>query len=248
MRQSIAAILTAALLLTVLGSGCSAVREPEITTTTTTTVPSTTPVAEPKEEDPRAEIDPLYKEIIEKYRAAAEDKLSESELLEQDLSPMLTLCYDDDPLESIGWLVTDLDGNSSNELVLGSILGEESALHLLFAVYTIYGGQRKEIFVSQYRDRLYSCTGRMFLETGSGGAANSLWMKFGLDGTGFAFIDGVYTDGFDDGEVRWYRATSDTATADEGISISEVEAMDLVEQMEASTTGLSLVPLSEYKA
>ncbi len=246
MRRSIAATLLAAVLLTVLFSGCSAVREPEITTTATTTVSTTAPKAEPKEES-ASEIDPLYREIIERYRNAAEQQPDDADLLEQDLSPMLSLCYGEDALENIGWLVTDLDGNSSNELVLGTILGEESALHLLFAVYTIYGGQRKEIFVSQYRDRLYSCTGRMFLETGSGGAANSLWMKYGLDGTGFAFIDGVYTDGFEDGEVQWYRATSDTATAEEGVSISEAEAMDLVEQMEGSTTGLGLIPLREYK-
>ena len=98
---------------------------------------------------------------------------------ESGLNPLVA-DVGDTPLETIGYLVDDLDGNGSPELVIGTISDDDFFRAMILDLYTFPEGLVENsdgsvlLFRSRERDRLYSGGDRIFAHVGSSGAADSI--------------------------------------------------------------------------
>lgn len=86
--------------------------------------PASTEVSIPETTDPQedtaAEIPAAYAELLDTYITALNEKWDGNALLAQGLNLIALDLYDGAPLDNIGYTVKDLDGNGTDELVIGT--------------------------------------------------------------------------------------------------------------------------------
>ncbi len=116
-----------------------------------------------------------YGVLLGEYYTAAAEEWDFAKLMEKDYNYLLTYCYDDDgALQNIGYAFTDLDGDGTQELLIGALGGEEFVAKMIFELYTMdRDGVAQEVFGSTERDRYYYAGGALFANTGSGSAFDS---------------------------------------------------------------------------
>ena len=131
-------------------------------------------------------VDELIGSLLTAYVTAINAGADRSAMEENGLNA-LAADVGDTPLETIGYLVDDLDGNGSPELVIGTI-SDNNFLHaLILDLYTFpedtleNSDGRVLLFRSRERDRLYSGSDRIFAHVGSSGAADSIDEAFILE-------------------------------------------------------------------
>jgi len=104
----------------------------------------------------------------------------------------LSLLLRDIPPETVGYTVTDLDGDGTQELIVGTLSGDAFYGKLIIGLYTLDArGQPVEVFGSMERDRLYYAGGAAFARVGSSGAGDSLDITVNLEGKTLAERNGV---------------------------------------------------------
>ena len=117
----------------------------------------------------------IYEPVIQSYIEAASSRLGVEELLARDLNYMIKDNYGDDPLNSVGYLIEDLDGDGTPELLIGCINGDIYYNQIILEMYSIREGEYFKVFSSGERDRYYLCQNGTIAEEGSSGAADSLY-------------------------------------------------------------------------
>ena len=126
--------------------------------------------------------DGLYEEIVEKYVSAIQNGDDRQSMRDNDLND-LAADVGDAPLDTVGWLIDDLDGNGVPELVIGTISDNDFLGKLILDLYTLDDTEMpKLLFRSGERDRLYSVGDRIFANVGSNGANDSVNKAFILEG------------------------------------------------------------------
>jgi len=117
-----------------------------------------------------------YAELLARYAEAINGQWGGEDLSNNGMSIMLWNCYGGMPLENIGYLVDDLDGDGRQELAIGvtEVFIDEFYSKLVFDLYTLApDGSAQQLFSSIERDRYYYAGGSRFAHTGSSGAAES---------------------------------------------------------------------------
>ena len=127
--------------------------------------------------DSAADVPAVYEAILSKYAEALRGQWNGGELMEHDLDYMIADCYGADPFETIGYLVSDIDGDGIQELMIGttSAVTDDFYGKLVFELYTIDdAGNPIRVFQSSERDRYYYVGDAQFANVGSSSAAESL--------------------------------------------------------------------------
>ena len=97
-----------------------------------------------------------------------------------------------EPLEDIGYVVTDLDEDGTEELVIGSLKDDDFYGKLIFSLYTLdEKGVPWLLFDSTERNRYYYAGGFCFANLGSSGWNSSFVTTLKLEG--HEMIDMTYT-------------------------------------------------------
>lgn len=120
--------------------------------------------------------EPMYSEVLTTYSSALAEEWKGSTLIEKGFDPLLADCYGDMPLENIGYLISDLDNDGIQELVIGTTERVQDAFYgkLILALYTQdAGGKSIPVFRSAERDRYYYAGSNRFAHLGSSGADDS---------------------------------------------------------------------------
>ncbi len=111
-----------------------------------------------------------YEEILTQYRTALEEGWNGQQLTDAGLNIMI---WDVEP-DEVGYAVDDIDVDGTQELIIGTINGDEFYKALIFTLYTLDDeGNAVQIFDSMERDRYYYAGGVRFINIGSSGADNS---------------------------------------------------------------------------
>ena len=122
-----------------------------------------------------------YAGILEQYASALKNGDDRQTMRDNDLND-LAADLGDTPLETLGYLVDDLDGNGVRELVIGTISDNDFLHALILDLYTLdESGAPRLLFRSRERDRLYSVGDRIFANFGSSGANDSVNRAFILE-------------------------------------------------------------------
>lgn len=125
-----------------------------------------------------------YEAVLAKYRRALEEKWDPGRLMSEDISILLSYCYEGSPLHNVGFCLLDMDGNGTEELLLGEIAGDEFVDGMLFDVYSLADETLIHLVSGSERDRYYlmeeEAGGYHIANEASAGAGHSGWFYANL--------------------------------------------------------------------
>ena len=183
MKKLFSILLILALCLTAF-TACGGKTEPSPVPTAAPTVePALEPAAEPTVEataEPAtapSEADPIaaYADVFATYTTLLTEGWGGEELMAHDLPLLIMYCVGDAPFDNIGYLLLDVDGDGTQELLTGTMASDEFYAPIVFEMYTLNPeGSVVRVFSSQERARYYLCEDNSFLFEGANSAADSV--------------------------------------------------------------------------
>lgn len=174
MKKLFSILLILTLFLTAF-TACGGKAEPDpVPTAAPTAVPTAEPAAEPSapsEADPFA----AYADVFATYTTLLSEGWGGEELMAHDLPLPIMYCVGDAPFDNIGYLLLDVDGDGTQELLTGTLISDEFYAPIVFEMYTLTPeGSVVRVFSSQERARYYLCEDNSFLFEGANSAADSV--------------------------------------------------------------------------
>lgn len=114
-------------------------------------------------------VDEAYAVVIGAYYTAFAEQWDSAELMDAGLNYLAAECYGDNPLENLGYAMTDLDGDGTEELLIG-MRGEDKFYEkLILDLYTLdEAGVHTLVFDSSERNRYYYAGENRFANLGAG--------------------------------------------------------------------------------
>lgn len=174
MKKLFSILLILTLCLTAF-TACGGKAEPDpVPTAAPTAVPTAEPAAEPSAP---SEADPIaaYADVFATYTTLLSEGWGGEELMAHDLPLPIMYCVGDAPFDNIGYLLLDVDGDGTQELLTGTLISDEFYAPIVFEMYTLTPeGSVVRVFSSQERTRYYLCEDNSFLFEGANSAADSV--------------------------------------------------------------------------
>ncbi len=141
---------------------------------------------------------------------------------------------------TMGYFLKDLDGDGTEELIVGQIGGTTGSLwdHIVYSVFTLNNGTPAKVLKSTARDRYYY-NGSGFIHEGSGGADSSDIYSCKYSKGTVSVVNGVYTtaDGF------FYVENGDRGSGT-GTPVSADQFNACVVSYEGSIKAMMLTPIA----
>lgn len=167
---------------------------------------------------------PQYDEIIRKYYKAVSLHWAMSDYAESGLD---YLAYSVEDTSGIGYYISDLDQNGTEELLIGPIGIGGNYTGMFFDLYTLKDGNLVQIITSGERDRYYLCVDNTIANEGAGSAWISGWTYYDLVDGELVMREHVLADGAYDSENPWFYSTTE-AWEDHSSPISEDAAQSII--------------------
>ena len=140
-----------------------------------TVEPAVEPTAEPTPVPVEADATAAYASVFETYTTLLREGWGGEELMAHDLPLLIMYCVGDAPFDNIGYLLLDVDGDGTQELLIGTLASDEFYAPIVFEMYTLTpDGSVARVFSSQERARYYLCDDNTFLFEGANSAADSV--------------------------------------------------------------------------
>lgn len=109
-----------------------------------------------------------YATVIGEYYTVLEEGWDAAQVMEAGLNYMVADSFFSAPLEDIGYAVTDLDGDGTEELAIGSMTEDAFFGKMIFSLYTLDdSGVPRLLFDGTERNRYYYAGGFHFANLGS---------------------------------------------------------------------------------
>ena len=182
MKKTFSILLVLTLCLTVL-SACGSKAEPSPAPTAApapasaaepTAEPAAAPTVEPTIAPTEADTIADYASVFGTYNQLLTEGWGGEELMAHDLPLLIMYCVGDAPFDNIGYLLLDVDGNGTQELLIGTLASDEFYAPIVFEMYTLNpDGGVARVFSSQERARYYLCQDNTFLFEGANSASDS---------------------------------------------------------------------------
>lgn len=263
-RRTLAALL--AMVLAVLCCACGPAR--------TDAAPEEPPPSDAVSEPPQETAEDPYPSLLEAYRQALSARQADPEHWENEGSDLLAYNILVNPfwswegktdglLGGVGFARADLDGDGTEELLLGWTAASGEAWNLeagyFFALYAAEDGRAVPALEGWERNRYVAGRDGFIYNDGSGGSCNSVYIKYRFDPSAEGYlvpVEGLHSWPSDDpqaAECLWLHLTDpedvaaiwETAPRPE-LEISQAEALALGDGWMASGTDLDVTPFSQY--
>lgn len=181
-RTVVILIIISALML----SACSGALPAQPTETVTEPQIQTTQAAEPETQPPETETEPeateteipaSYSEILDAYAQAAAEWWNGATLAENGMNYVAADIFGDNSRENLGYLISDLDGDGVQELIIGAteVVTDEFYGRLMLELYTLGSdGSAVNLFSATERSRYYSLGDNRFAYHGANSAFESV--------------------------------------------------------------------------
>ena len=225
------AVLAILLVFSACGKSSLPVQIPAQQTSVMVQEPTPPPMPEPT---PQLQPMEIYSDILNRWRTAASERWDMETLDGNGLNYMAAYCYSDDPLNRLGYLLNDIDGDGIEELLIGSITGDDYQDKIVLQLYTIENGAPKQVFNSGERDRYYLCSDRTIANEGSSSAFESCYNYYSYSAGELQLKGSVLFDMAKNKEQPWFFVMGDNKTnVDEGTAnakIAEYQAVYIAPQ------------------
>ena len=141
---------------------------------------------------------------------------------------------------TLGYFLKDLDGDGTEELIVGQIGGTTGSLwdHVVYSVFTLNNGTPVKVLKSNARDRYYF-NGTGFIHEGSSGADSSDIYSCRFSNGALSVINGVYTTA----EGFFYVENGDRSSGT-GTPVSSDQFNACVVSYEGSIKAMMLTPIA----
>ncbi len=211
------------------------------------------PAEEEKKTDPETAYAPVFEEILEiidyGYNFDREYTYATGGITERINYP-----GDSDPLEAIGYVISDFSDDGEPELIIGSDegYGGEAPSSYIYGIYALKDGKPVTVMAGSARSSYQYMGDGKFFYFGSGGAAISLMGENHLtaDGTEIEWDDFYFTDEDESGRI-WVYYNDSGLFESEGskkLAMSEAEFSDLMEEYEDRCEAIDWTPIGKCKA
>lgn len=182
-----------------------------------------------------------YDEILQLYLTGLNSEWDASEF---DGNGLCYLAGYLSSADDLGYFLMDLDGDGTEELLVGQVSEEEDAyLGMFYDFYTIKEEERMQVTTSAERGRFYLCMDGTIAYEGSSGVFCSSNAFYTFTGTELELTEAVLYDAWEDEENPYFYSTTDE-WEDHSIPISQEEASAILsshEYLEIPYTALSEV-------
>ena len=140
-----------------------------------TAEPAAAPTVEPTIAPTEADTIADYASVFGIYNQLLAEGWGGEELMAHDLPLLIMYCVGDAPFDNMGYLLLDVDGDGTQELLTGTLISDEFYAPIVFEMYTLNPeGSVVRVFSSQERARYYLCQDNTFLFEGANSAADSV--------------------------------------------------------------------------
>lgn len=133
----------------------------------------------------------------------------------------------------LGYLIKDIDGNGTDELIFGQNDDPDSAWDgVIYDLYTISDGKLIHVFDGGERSTYHLCENGMIANEGADGAAMSVYAYYNFEGTELNLAEAVLYNGWEDSDNPWFYSTETDSYYDtENLeSISGEQAWTIIEK------------------
>ncbi len=173
-----------------------------------------------------------YDEIIDVISKGLKDGFSEGY---QDYLDISACFFMNNPeYEILGYMKKDLDGDGTEELILGENAADgsdpgEGWDSIIYDIFAMKDGKVVHVLDGWERNRFYLCTDGTIANEGSGGAAYSSWAYYNIKDGEKTIIETVFTDADENMQGHWYHSDKEPYE-DESNEITEDEAMKIIQK------------------
>lgn len=183
-----------------------------------------------------------YDEIIRKYYQGIMEGWTGEKYIENGL------CYlakYDAQVSDVGYYITDIDGNGTNELIIGNMTLEgENYKEMFYDLYTTVGNNPVLLSSSGERDCYYWCMDGTIAEFGSSSALESSWHYYRFEGDELILRESVFFDAYYDENNPWFYSTSGSPK-DYSMPITEEDAHEIINSYSEQYIKIPYIPLSD---
>lgn len=150
--------------------------------------------------------------------------------------------------ERLGYLIEDIDGNGTEELIFGGNEVEPGSSWdgVIYDIYTVSDGALVHVLDGWERNRYFLCVNGMIANEGSSGAGNSNYVYFTFDGSKLNLVEAVIYDGMRDADHPWFYSTESEDDAGNAEPISEEQANEIMGKY--AYDQLKFIPFVEEEA
>lgn len=175
-----------------------------------------------------------YQVIVDKYRTMIQEQWDYGKIYNEELSTMIPMFYDQNAASMVGFTLYDINGDGTQELLIGETDTDEPVNRLIFDAYTMKNGKAEQIFTSHERNLYYLINdeaGVMLIgNEGSNGAANSGWFYYYLDHDGrLVIVQGILYDAMDSPDQPWFETNDEDWDISNDTPIDEETAQNLID-------------------
>ena len=249
MKKAISLVIIVSVLLTLSACSLRTVTEsvmPTPTPAAETPAPTQEPTPEPTPEPTQEPVSSPYKAILDSYYLALSENWGPGAMSENGINYMLSMYGGSDPLAATGYCITDLDGDGLDELIIGSIGGDEFVTNMIYDLYTLVDGEAVLQISATERNRYYMCDNGFFINEGSSSAAHSETVYYKLVNSSFVFEEAVVFDSEMDPDANWFYTVDYNMARERFKSVTSQEATDFIEDRESHVTRPDYTPFTDY--
>lgn len=190
-----------------------------------------------------------YSDILEKYYSAVTNRLDDASL-PQELNHNLQYFYQSGDPGTLGYCLYDVNGDGTQELLIGPS-GTADYLETstypaswIFDMYTINDGQCVNVFQGWERNVYQLCSGGIIQNQASDSAFNSWHVYYSLSGGSLVSCYAVIYDAQTSPDAPWFLGHQYNYDLSDMQNISEKEALDIINNYDATVIELQYTPLS----
>lgn len=205
----------------------------------------------PSEADPFGTTDYLsaYRDVLLNYRMVLEDKIEGTQFEELRISFLVYNFYRQQPLEKLGYSLSDLNNDGIPELVFGTV--DDDALYgkILFDVYRLFPalghwGPPVKIAESNFFDRWFDIGEGFLLNESYGDTTNQSWTVWRIDRNQPqpVFVEGLLYQSTIGESDLWFSARLDNDEIVPDHPLKDQEAMEWLAQYIYRKTKLDFTP------
>lgn len=177
-----------------------------------------------------------YDKLLETYRLALSEQWDGETLLKNDLSLLLL----GKSADTVGYCLLDVDGDGSDELLVGACTGEAYPDQMIFDLYTLDDGVPFHVFSGQERDRYYLYQDEaapnvyFFYNENSSSAFQSGYLSMHLDDEELDVDQAVLYDAQADSQNPWFSGSEDDGVVSNDQPMEESLAQGIIASYQAA--------------
>ncbi len=166
---------------------------------------------------------PLYDSLITAAARVLKDPQAQAYDYERTLFTSAYF-FSDMTWQTPGYLLMDLDGNGTDELLFGEN-HDDGWNGIIYNIYTISDGALVHVADGWERNRYYLCENGYIANESSGGASESVYCYYTYEGTALTLVEAIVYDASSDPENPWFYTTQDSFSETASLTpVSETDA------------------------